>query len=191
VASLAERVAGLARAGLPASRVWQAIMDRSAQPPVRAVAEAVLAGQYRGEPVAAAMRNHVARVAGEGDRWLTRFGRPAEPVALLQLIVAVDVSERTGAALAVTLTRLAEALRQEEAAAQERESALAGPRATAAVLSLLPLAGLGLGGLLGGHPVYVLFCTLPGRGCLVIGAVLWCAGRTWTAVLVRRASAGS
>ncbi|HEY6793537.1 MAG TPA: type II secretion system F family protein [Kineosporiaceae bacterium] len=188
VAVLADQIAGLARAGLPPGRIWRSIAERSAPPAVRDLAAAVVAGQFRGEPVAAAMRVHVVQVVGRRGRPRLPFARVAGPPALLQLVVAVDVSERTGAALAVTLTRLAEALRQEEAAAQERESALAGPRATAGVLAVLPLAGLALGGLLGGDPADVLVSTPPGRVCLVAGGLLWCVGRAWTARLVRRAS---
>ena len=125
-------------------------------------------------------------------RWSGRWTSREEGVgALVQLIVALDVSERTGAALSVTLLRLAEALRQQQAAAGERASALAGPRASAVLLSLLPLAGLGLGALLGGDPLHVLLFTVPGRGCLLVGGGLWLAGRTWTALLVRRAAAVS
>jgi tight adherence protein B len=186
VAVLAEQLAGLMRAGLPMGRVWRAVADRGTSPAIRALAAAVLVGQHRGELTGPAIRAHAGSVRAPA-RLLPPWRAPADPAALDQLIVAVEVSERTGAALSGTLTRLAEALRQEEAAAQERESALAGPRASAAVLSLLPLAGLGLGAVLGSNPAHVLLATLPGRVCLLGGALLWSAGRAWTAVLVRRA----
>jgi tight adherence protein B len=104
------------------------------------------------------------------------------------LAVAVDVSERTGAALAETLQRFADGLRADLQAEQERESALAGPRATAMILAGLPLAGLGLGGLIGSHPWQTLLLTAPGRLCLLAGAGAWVTGRAWSAALIRRAS---
>jgi tight adherence protein B len=97
------------------------------------------------------------------------------------------VSAATGAGQAEVLDRLAVTLRQEEQAAQERETALAGPRATAALLALLPLGGLALGALLGAQPWRVLVGTSPGRVCLLAGGALWLVGRGWSTMLVRRA----
>ena len=213
IAVLAEQIAGLARAGLPPARVWRALAERATDPAVRSMAAAVLAAQQRGRPAGGALLAFLGAVPagrpggvrgavspparGPGRRTSGRWrsgrwrSRDVGAGALVQLVVALDVSERTGAALSVTLLRLAEALRQQQAAAGERASALAGPRASAVLLSLLPLAGLGLGALLGGDPLHVLLFTVPGRGCLLVGGGLWLAGRTWTALLVRRAAAVS
>ena len=122
-------------------------------------------------------------VAGGRDR---RRGRRRRS----QLVVALEVSERTGAALAVTLLRLAEALRlQEDGGRRSGTRRSPGPRASAAVLSLLPLAGLGLGGLLGGDPLHVLLRPLPGAAAWSVGRGCWlAAGRAWTVLLVRRAA---
>jgi len=102
--------------------------------------------------------------------------------------VTVAVSERTGAPLAACLERLGAAVRAEAAAADERASALAGPRATAQVLGWLPAAGIGLGALVGADPVHALLTTAPGRLCAAAGTALWLAGRLWSAALVRAAA---
>src|SRR5699024_3411115 len=68
------------------------------------------------------------------------------------LSTALAVCERTGAPTTVMLEHLAEALRDLHDAEQARRSAFAGPRSTARILLVLPLAGLGLGVLLGRAP---------------------------------------
>jgi tight adherence protein B len=108
----------------------------------------------------------------------------------MQLLLVIDVSERTGAVLADPLTRLAAGLRAEQEAAVERAGALAGPAVTARLLTALPVVGLAFGGLLGLRPVHILTGTAPGRSALLAGCALWLAGRVWTRRLVRRASAG-
>jgi tight adherence protein B len=140
-----------------------------------------------------------ARVEGarvEGARRLPReVGRTGAAAAAADagavlgwLAVTVAVSERTGAPLAACLERLAAAVRAEAAAADERASALAGPRATAQVLGWLPAAGIGLGALVGADPVHALLTTAPGRLCAAAGTALWLAGRLWSAALVRAAA---
>ena len=66
--------------------------------------------------------------------------------------------------------------------------ALAGPRATASVLAALPLAGIGLGALIGVNVPAVLLGTPLGWACTVGGGLLWAAGRGWSARLVRSAA---
>ena len=84
------------------------------------------------------------------------------------------------------LDRFADLVRAEVAREQDRTVALAAPRATASLLSGLPLAAPVLGWLLGAHPWHTLLLTGPGRVCLLSGAGFWLAGRWWTARLVDR-----
>lgn len=206
LALLADQLAALVRAGLPPNRVWPILSERAAAGSTRAMAAAVAEGQLRGQGTAEAVRRvaGVSEVAGQpgprrsagSDRsgefmtgasgWWRRRRSP-EPAAA-RLAVAIDVSERTGAALAETLQRFADGLRADLHAEQERESAMAGPRTTATILSALPLAGLGLGGLIGSHPWHTLLLTGPGRVCLLAGGVAWLTGRAWSAALIRRAT---
>lgn len=191
VAVLADQLAALAIAGLPSHRIWAAVTEHGASPSARAAAAAVVAAQRHGLGPAEAFRAYLSSGASRRPRRLitrlARRGRGDDPAAV-HLAVALDVSERTGAGAAPTLHRFAEVLRADERAAQERAAALAGPQATAAVLSALPLAGLLLGAAVGGRPWHALLATAAGRWCLVLGGAFWIAGRRWTGHLVRRAA---
>jgi tight adherence protein B len=57
---------------------------------------------------------------------------------------------------------------------------LAGARSTAVVLAALPLAGVGMGQLLGARPLAVLIGTAWGVGCLGAAAVLTTVGLLWS-----------
>ncbi|MEU8513235.1 type II secretion system F family protein [Kitasatospora sp. NPDC048722] len=100
------------------------------------------------------------------------------------------VASDGGAGLAAALDRVAEALRGEQALAEEIAGELAGPRTTIAVLAVLPAAGLLLGTAMGARPVDVLLHTSAGLGCLVVGAGLEGLGVAWTARIVRAAARG-
>jgi tight adherence protein B len=80
------------------------------------------------------------------------------------------------------------ALRAEAGAEADRAAAMAGPKATAGVLSLLPVAGIALGMLIGADPAGTLFTTPLGRGCLLVGFALWVLGVWWARRLVDRAT---
>ncbi|WP_114853560.1 type II secretion system F family protein [Brachybacterium sp. YJGR34] len=97
------------------------------------------------------------------------------------------VCERTGAPTAGMLQNLAEALRDLHDAAQARRSAFAGPRSTARILLVLPLAGIGLGALLGGDPLHLLTSSGVGRHLAIAGGALTVLGWWWMRRLVRRA----
>ncbi|MBL8929901.1 MAG: type II secretion system F family protein [Kineosporiaceae bacterium] len=179
VAVLADRVAALSRAGLPPDQLWRVLGERPGVPGY--VARCLIAETSLGGTGADGLRR-AARLLGAQGR-ADAHGRRA----LDWLATAWGVSERTGAPLARVLDGLAEAIRADLQAERERDAALAGPRATATVLSWLPLAGLGLGTLTDAGTLGVLFGTGAGRVCLVTGAVLWWIGRSWSHRLVRRA----
>jgi tight adherence protein B len=69
-------------------------------------------------------------------------------------------------------------------AAGRLTAALAGPRATAAVLAALPLVGLLLGQAVGAAPWRVLTGSVAGQVLLVLGSGLACIGVIWSARLV-------
>jgi tight adherence protein B len=64
---------------------------------------------------------------------------------------------------------------------------LAGPRATAGVLTALPALGVGLGQLMGADPIGVLRGGVLGQALLVVGIGLIALGRVWTEQILRRA----
>lgn len=183
VVALVDRLAALVRAGLAPPVAWQhlAATPGPLRPVCALVAESVSTGGDAGAALRVAAQD-LARVGPRRPR-----GLPAAAV-VTWLGAAVAVSERTGAPLAACLERLAATVRAETAAADERAAALAGPQATAQVLGWLPAAGLLLGALVGANPLHALLATGPGRVCGAAGAVLWVAGRRWSAALVRAAA---
>lgn len=94
------------------------------------------------------------------------------------------VAVEGGAGLADGLERIAAALRAGRDQREELNAQLAGPRATALMLALLPACGLLMGTALGADPVRVLLHTPFGWVCLVVGGLLEWAGIAWTARIV-------
>lgn len=97
------------------------------------------------------------------------------------------VATEAGAPLAGTLERTAEALRALADADRQVELALAGPIATARVVTLLPVAGVLMALAIGADPLGVIFTTVPGAVCAVLGVgALW-AGRRWNRRMITEA----
>ncbi|WP_206447405.1 type II secretion system F family protein [Agrococcus sp. KRD186] len=107
------------------------------------------------------------------------------------LITAVlAVAQQTGAPMAPTLERLAGLLREQAAQRRALESALAGPRATAKLVMLLPIVGLGFGLALGLDVLGAALGGGIGTGSVLAGAVLLVAAWAWSRAIVRRAARG-
>ena len=66
--------------------------------------------------------------------------------------------------------------------------ALQGPKATAMVLSILPVVGIGMGGLLGADPLHFLLGGGIGGTLLVTGTGLTTAGFVWSQRIMGRAT---
>lgn len=127
------------------------------------------------------------RVARDG-------GRPNElavtgvPHVLRALAACWRVCSAAGAGLAGAVDRMADGLRAAQAQQRLVESELAGPRATAGLLAVLPLAGVALGAALGAQPLTVLLHTRLGAACLTVGLALDALGVWWTGRIVARAA---
>jgi tight adherence protein B len=106
----------------------------------------------------------------------------------LELAACFEVAESSGCPLADVLTRFAAHLEAEDDAADARQTALAGPRATVRILTWLPFLGLGLGLLLGADPWAVLLGSPFGLAALATGIALTVVARIWSARLVRSAA---
>ena len=104
---------------------------------------------------------------------------------LISLAALWQVSEGSGAAMAAALDRLIDGARDAAQVRWEVAAQLAGPRATAKVLSLLPLVGVGLGVAMGANPLGFLMGTVWGWGCLVLATLFEAAGLVWMRRLVR------
>jgi tight adherence protein B len=110
--------------------------------------------------------------------------------AWTDLAACWEASELTGAPLAVLLEHYADHLQQELDAAAARRTALAGPKATSALLAWLPLLGLGLGILMGVDPLGTLLGMPAGWMMLAAGTGLLVLARVWSRRLVARAADG-
>ena len=177
----ARRVAAARRAALGDLLAAVAAELRTGAPPrdvlARAAAEAGLAEVHAaarhpaGDPVAA-LEQLAARPGGSAAADLAALWR---------------VSELTGCSLVVPVSRLLAGHRTDQRLRRQADAVLAGPRATARLLALLPVAGLGLGWTLGAHPVAFLLGSPAGLACLAGGSGLVGLGAAWSHAIVRSA----
>jgi tight adherence protein B len=101
----------------------------------------------------------------------------AEGLALVA--AAWQVAHRTGHGLADALGRLAGSLRESASTDRVVQGELASARATARLVSALPVVALAIGAGSGGDPVGFLLGTPIGWSCLVGGLVLAFVGLAW------------
>ncbi|MGC4153214.1 MAG: type II secretion system F family protein [Propionicimonas sp.] len=150
------------------------------QVPAEALRTAAARAPVLGEAAA------VQSLGGEVSSVLRRAAADPGREGLRQLANAWQVAEQTGASMATTLAALAERLAAELALRATVEAELSAPRATGRLLAALPIAGMGLGYLLGGDPVVFLTSSVLGQICLAAGAALGCVGLVWTEWLADR-----
>ncbi|MBO9555465.1 MAG: type II secretion protein F [Cellulomonas sp.] len=124
----------------------------------------------------------VPLVAGNRERLAAHRERVAAVLA------ATTLADDLGAPLAAVLERLAGAVAADAEAEAEVRAAVAGPRATARVLTWLPLLGLVVGAALGADPVGAVARGGAGALAALLGVALLVAGRAWTGALLRRAA---
>lgn len=141
-------------------------------PLARALLDPAAVAARIGEPVPDALRRAATGPAG----------RDVERVA-----AAWELADRHGAPLAELMTGLIDDIRWRIAHAARVRAQLAGPKATASVLTALPLAGIGLGQLMGIAPLAVLQAGLHGPALLVLGVLLTAAGAAWSDHILRSA----
>jgi tight adherence protein B len=140
--------------------------------------------------LAADLRAGVAPSAAvEAARVALSAGRPDAAVrrALDRLSAACEVSERLGAPLADLLDRVESDLRGVERARAAVVAQTTGARASAALLALLPAAGVALGYAMGARPVHTLLHTPVGSACALAALLLQYGGLSWTGRLCRAA----
>ena len=175
----------LLAAGVPAPIAWGHVGDRAEAAPSShdhgTVHDSVLASAavaaLRGDPVAEAIDRACADTASAAGAWRL-------------LAAAWAIAAESGAPLAASLRELAAALRDDAQLRREVRAALAGPAASARLVSALPLVALVFGTTLGFDTLPVLLANPLGLGCLAIGAALLWVGRRWTASLGARAAVG-
>ena len=140
-------------------------------------------------PAAAALRSAAAaaELGGDVPAALTAPSTTSVAPTLRALAACWSVCAASGSGLAAAVQRLEEGLRAEQAQRRAVDGELAGPRATALMLSVLPAAGLLMAGALGADPLHVLLRTPLGVVCLLAGVGLDALGVLWTNRLVSRA----
>ena len=153
----------------------------------RAPADALDAAAELGTgPFALALRTAAGAVRLGGDPAPALRPPPdcAVPEVLRALAACWTVCAGSGSGLAVAVERLEEGLRAEQAQRRAVDGELAGPRATAGLLAVLPAGGVLLAVGLGADPLSVLFTTPLGLTCLAVGLGLDALGLWWTGRLV-------
>jgi tight adherence protein B len=149
-------------------------------------AAAVAARESRGEAALAfAVSAARSRLGGSGADGL-QHPDSVIAVELTGIADAWRIAEHHGLALAELLSAARADLVGRIRFRGRTAAALAGARATAAVLAALPLVGIALGQLMGAAPLTVLFGSSAGSVLLPLGAGLACAGLLWTDAITRK-----
>lgn len=104
--------------------------------------------------------------------------------ALLKVALFMDLSHHRGAPLIPALDAIATSIEGELALEEELLNEIASARATAVLMSLLPILIV-----LALHPFHFLFGTVIGRICLTAAVFLNLIGRFWLARITRSALA--
>ena len=196
VGLLLTEVATLLRAGATPQRAWLRALERSG------VSEGVEPGE---DGVPPALRE-LAEAAPDGwmparvrGRWVwnpplpgrraSRRRRRAATAAVPGAVAACRLTASLGAPLAGILEAVAGGVAESGHAEASRRTALSGPRSTARLLALLPLAGLLLGAAVGARPEEVLLDGGLGSALGLFGIGLMVVGHRVTARLVAAATA--
>lgn len=148
------------------------------QPPAAALVE--VAAQWPELEVA----RDAARLGGDVPAALRQISRRPGGEPLASVAAGWEVAVRSGAGLAEVLERLSRVLRDDEEVRREVAAQLASPRATATMLAVLPVFGLGLGTAIGADPAGVLLGTVLGACSLAAGCLLAVAGLFWVERIV-------
>jgi tight adherence protein B len=117
----------------------------------------------------------------------TATDQPAMAAPLERMAAAWSLADRHGIPLAELLAGVQADIRWQVRFGSTVRAQLAGPRATAAVLTALPALGLALGQLIGADPVSVLRGGVLGQVLLVVGVALAAAGSAWSERILRSA----
>jgi tight adherence protein B len=141
-----------------------------------------------GEPCARALA--AARLGGDVAAGLRADAQEPGCSGLRLLAACWEVAGSSGAGLAASVRRLAEAERSSRLARADLMGEVAAVRASARLLAGLPLLGLGLGMAMGASPVAWLLGSTVGRVTLIAGLVLQALGLLWLDRIVRRVRMG-
>ncbi len=161
--------AGLRAGAHPASAAESAAAD--APPPTDATMRAIAAA---------------ARLDGDMTRALATVSTPTLTTALTRVAAAWQLAQRHGLPLADVLDAVRRDLEQRARFSRQVLARMAGPKASALVLSLLPALGIAMGEAMGARPLHVLTTTGLGQLLLVTGVTFLCAGVAWSGRITTR-----
>ncbi|WP_156143976.1 type II secretion system F family protein [Sinomonas humi] len=195
-ASVLEAAARAAALGIPVARAirdaaslaWREGFPAVTPSSVHGVAPAVFNAMHGLSPaISNSMGDPGSRKRPGGGR--LRLREPRMLAVWLEVAACVEVAEASGCPLSSVFDRLSSHLESDADAAAARATALAGPKATTRILTVLPFGGLLLGTLIGADPLVALTSTAVGLVCLVGGVALALAGRLWSRRLVAQTGA--
>lgn len=151
-----------------------------------------LAGVPADGPHAAALLGPAAHAARLGDDVAAALrhsaaDQPGGSTELDRVAAAWSLADRHGVPLAELLAGVHDDIRWRVRFGAGVRAQLAGPRATAGVLTALPVLGMALGQLMGADPIGVFRSGVLGQVLLVTGVGLLAAGRSWTEQILRAA----
>ncbi|WP_166906796.1 type II secretion system F family protein [Mycobacterium sp. DL440] len=109
------------------------------------------------------------------------------PMHWERLAVCWRLAHAYGLSIATLMRTAQRDIVEHERFSSHVEAAMAGPRATAAVLAGLPVAGIALGQLIGAQPLTFLCGPGVGGWLLMIGVLLACTGLAWSDRITERA----
>lgn len=120
---------------------------------------------------------------------LARVRHPeAAAQALRGMLIATQVATQVGAPLAEILNRVADGIAATLETAAKRHTAQVGPKATARLLGVLPLAALGMAQFIGVDVIDMAFRGGINTWVFVVGLALMVVGNLWSAAMIRKAS---
>lgn len=169
------RLAVLIAAGLAPRTAWAHVAAVAQIPIISSLAAHIDRGSDVGDAIESVVASsEYALSADDESAWRS-------------LAAAWRVATVSGSPLAPALRGFAETLRNREAAHRDIRIALAGPRATARIVMLLPVVAVLLG-LLMGVDLVATISTPVGAGAVAAGLVLIMMARGWMRRLVRSAA---
>ncbi|OBA58804.1 hypothetical protein A5647_20425 [Mycobacterium sp. 1100029.7] len=167
-------VVGELRVGSHPVRAFSAAADETAGP-VAVSLRAVAARARLGADVTAGLRA-AARSSARPAHWQ-------------RLAVCWQLASEHGLAIATLMRTAQRDIVESQRFSDRVSSAMAGARATAAILAGLPVLGVGMGQLIGADPLRFLLSGHAGGWLLVIGSTLACVGLLWSDRIIQRAGA--
>ncbi len=183
-------------------RLWIRLRP-GAPPPIVELLAALSAELAAGQPTVLALQGAVAglepnpcpqalaacRTGGDVPAALRADARASGAAPLRGLAACWEVSDRSGAGLAMAVTRMAAGLRAAAESDAQLEGEIAAVRTSARLLAGLPLLGLLIGQWIGADPLAWLAGSWVGRGVLIVGVTFELVGILWLHRMVRSTQA--